>query len=348
MKLIMENWRRYVKEDLLSELLVRGEYNPDERSSIIAFNKYIWLFPGDEVPEEYIEEIFPLLDLQVDDMQDPDNIDIGDIIAELDNKNRSDVIVGTIADGDMYIQSSGFRFDPNSSVYVKKIVKQLGLSHVTTQDVSGYGDEETRHSKWGMTGKISDVAYHGTSSQYLENILRLGLKPGESKTNYKMITHSDKIFFSSRLDEALMHAQHTTREIGGEPVVIEMKIPDKAKVVPDYDIDVATEDGYYHDISADTRGSQRERGTMPGSSTTLSREFGIYGYEGRVPVSHITGVYVILGEAEEGASTNDLTHLDMEEAKMFLYTLENFGYGDPYYDEEEHEDEEININIGDE
>ena len=139
--------------------------------------------------------------------------------------------------------------------------------------------------------------YHGTTSNYLENILKFGLVPGESKTNYEGISHPTAVFFSSRMEEAQHHAVHTAGKVGGDPVIVNLKVPDPDLLIPDYDVDMGAGDTGCYDYICHTLRS-RQAGNLDTDSFSLSREVGVYGYKGRVPSSAIFA-YDILMNAEE-------------------------------------------------
>lgn len=100
------------------------------------------------------------------------------------------------------------------------------------------------------------------------------------------------VFFSSRFDEAAYHASHTTDRVMTKkrqttvPVIIEFYIPDKNKLVPDYDVAAlakgvrAPNQEFYADLQKEKKPRQ------------LSLETGIWGYKGRIPASFIKYVYV--------------------------------------------------------
>ena len=313
----------------LNEMIVRGD---KDGNYIVAFRKYIWRF-DDSPSEEVHSEMNRVLKI------DSDWDDFYDLTDDLDS--RSDVLLGTIDDNDsLFLHSLGsFKFDPQSSILVKKVVKELGLSSVSY----GTHDEDEEHvSKWAIKGEIPKRVYHGTSTNYIQSLMRFGLVPDKEETNYEGISHPEAVFFSSRKDEALMHAKHTARKVGGLPVVIELTVPDKNLIIPDYDIDIGAGDtGCYDYICSKLRDNQSKYSEMEGDSLSLSREFGIYGYKGRIPASHFLAYYLPRNQEEwEYDGFSDFFEVDDDEMEIFSQTLEELGYGMTELPEDEEEDDE--------
>jgi hypothetical protein len=360
MKLIFESWRNFVEQQNIEELFIHGEKPSYGQDYIIAYGKDVWIFGIDEVPYEQAHEIISTLDLDYD-LDEDEDLDFHDFQGILEDSGRPDVVIGAIHNGKWLSLSNhgSFVFDPQSSVLIKKIVKQLNLSGVTRPA----GEEEETTSKYKIQGQIAKEMYHGTTDKYLENLLKMGLRPGVRKTNYDAISHPNAVFFTSRFEEAAHHAVHTNNKtksdggnavipmgaaaqrsfyqsLSGKPVVLKLKVPDQSLLIPDYDIDVGAENVHYDYISQKLRNRSREYGAkMPGKSFSLSKEFGIYGYKGRIPPNHIVGIAVALEETEY-PEVSDFVSLSREETKNYLYTLEHFGEGNPYYDPSDYEDEE--------
>ena len=341
MKLLLENWRKYLKEDLLNELIFHGERGAD--ADVIAYGKDVWLFQSDEDVQAAYPEIAK--DLELD--EDASVSDFYELQEEVQEYERSDILFGRIEDGELQLfdSTSTFKRDPRSSILIKKLVKELGLQGVSQYASDGDG-EEIRASKYTIKGEIGDTAYHGTSSDYLEGIFKLGLVPGEKKTNFEGISHPDAVFISTRMDKAVFHANHTAKKTGGDPVIIEMKIPDKNLLIPDYDVDVGAGDtGCYDYICKVTREKAGKYSKMKGDSFSLSKEFGIYGYKGRIPASFMKAYHISMNAQEEGteySTIDDFTEATPEEAKTYLYTKENYGYGsledDDFDDDDDYDD----------
>lgn len=334
--------KHYFEEDFINEMLIKGKRKTGEPEQVIAFNKWIY-FLDDEAPDwgEVKQEIVANLNLEdkMDDTEGMDMYDFKQTIAEL----VPDVLIGSINGDELNLDGyAGFKLDPQSSILIKKVVKQLGIDSVEYPR-DEYGGEY--HSKWEIKGKIPDVAYHGTTTEYLEEISRIGLRPGAKESNWmkQYISHPDKIFFATRFDEAMNHAQMTAGKRGGYPMVVEFKIPNKDLIVPDYDVEVQT--GHHADGDSDIKlyytyidkpfPKEHDPKTHKEKPLSVSKEFGVYGYKGVVPPKFIQSYWVAIGkEPEEVYGKDDYTEYDagsdIQELKQDL----GLEFGDDDYDED--------------
>ena len=326
---------------ILSEMFVKGD---PEGENIVAYRENIWRM-GDIPSDEVRDDINNSVGIEAEwegfyDLKD-----------ELDNENRMDVLFGTLLEGGKTLhldQIGSFKLDPKSSILVKKVVKELGARKIVYPADYNWGDEE-EVPFYGARGKVADVMYHGTTSNYLENILKFGLVPGESKTNYEGISHPNAVFFSSRIEEAQHHAVHTAGKVGGDPVIVNLKVPDPDLLIPDYDVDMGAGDTGCFDYICHTLRS-RQAGNLDTDSFSLSREVGVYGYKGRVPASAIFA-YDILMNAEGTMDASEMydarlgeyTEATPEEAATYIETKDNLGMGsleypEWYFDDEDEEE----------
>jgi len=327
-----------VENKIISEMFVKGD---PEGENIVAYRANIWRMgdiPSDEVREDINKSVGIETEWEV----------FHDLKDELEGENRMDVLLGTIVEGGKTLhidQVGSFKLDPKSSILVKKVVKELGIRKIVYPMDYSWGDEE-EVPFYGAKGKIADVMYHGTTSNYLENILKFGLVPGKSKTNYEGISHPDAVFFSSRFEEAQHHAVHTAEKVGGDPIIVNLKVPDPDLLVPDYDVDMGAGDTGCYDYICQTL-RDKQAGGLDTDSFSLSREVGVYGYKGRVPASAIFE-YDILMNAEEtmrpvdmaDARAGEFMQATPEEAATYIETKNEFGYGSFEYPEMDEEDEE--------
>ena len=328
---------RIVENKIISEMFVKGDPNGEY---IVAYRENIWrmgTYPSDEVREDINNSVGIKEEWE----------QYADLMDELTDTERMDVLVGSLLEGGktLHIEQIGsFKLDPKSSILVKKVVKELGARKVVYPVDYNWGDEE-EVPFYRTQGKVADVMYHGTTSNYLENILKFGLVPGKSKTNYEGISHPNAVFFSSRMEEAQHHAVHTASKVGGDPIIVNLKVPDPDLLIPDYDVDMGAGDttGCFDYICHTLR--SRQAGNLDTDSFSLSREVGVYGYKGRVPASAIFA-YDILMNAEETMDDSEMYEARLgeymeatpEEAAIYIETKNEFGYGSfeyPEYDEDE-------------
>jgi len=267
-------------EDIMRELFVHGDRKGARY--IIAYKENVWLFSGDQIDSEMSAEIMDAVPGMEERFPGGPPDSYWDFRDTASSDEGLELIFAEIQKRTLYYDAMGsFVMDPRSSVTLKKIVKELGLSGIERTTNSGEGSE--RVSKKKMTGEIANIVYHGTSSAYLDKILRLGLRAGEVESNYQQVIRQDpeyldkiegQVFFTSRFDEAQHHATYTAEKLkSGIPVVLQMRIPNKDLVQTDYDIGRLFPD-------------------EPSKGKSLGRETGIYGYEGSILPSFIDYVFV--------------------------------------------------------
>jgi hypothetical protein len=283
----------------LNEMFVIGNTDSD---CVVAFKDKIYLFNGEDWGndpniDKMIEDIkstFPnnRIDFEkIEDWQDFKNY-------LLDDDSMLYLIFGDI-DGDYINIGYDYFSHSKGSFLIKKVSQQLG-KEIEFRDENG---ETPQEYDWTpITGSLPDKAYHGTSSAYIEDILRLGIRP-VSRSNWGDIKHEGLVFFTSKFDVAQFHAETSNDKAGEEnyPIVIEFKIPNKDLLLPDYDLFLKTlgaEAGeIYREFIEDSYPSITPRELRELRSN--SRNIGIFGYKGRIPASFITTVYVDTGSGFE-------------------------------------------------
>ena len=307
----------YFNEDIISEMLIKGNRKEDEDQYIMAFDKWIYFLEEDSKWKKTKQEIMSFLDIESELTYDVDELDIDDFMYRI-AETVSDVLIGKIEDNVLYIESSlgSNKFDPKSSIIVKKVVNQLGLEKVRyPEDLE---DTETELYSHEIKGEIPDYAYHGTTSEYFEEIIRLGLRPGRSKSNWSKqgISHPDKIFFTTRIGEAQGHSTMTASKVGGYPMIIKFKIPDKNLLIADYDVEVQTRIPQFYEYHTKTPYEKSIRK----KSFSLSKEFGIYGYKGSIMPKYFESFFIAFDESSENVfGLDQYQELNVDEAKDALY-----------------------------
>jgi len=229
-----------LKEIFLSELLVHGP-KPKEGSYIVAYKENLWVLEDrnnlGQFKDEIINVFWKELGSGRENDETTDSIEDVNSLIDYAESNKLPVIIGEITKNKMlYLLGQGsFNHDPRSSVAIKKVVDQLKLKGVS-RSTGDYDEEETKKKQ--IVGQIPQNVFHGTSSKYLEQIMRLGLTPQPAQSNYPLIDDIPEglIFFTGKFDESKHHAEHTANRTKSDPVILELSIPDRAKIVADYDI----------------------------------------------------------------------------------------------------------------
>ena len=146
--------------------------------------------------------------------------------------------------------------------------------------------------------KNTDIkfVYHGTSSIYINNILKYGIKPNPDNTVYNNIKHKNKIFLTTDLNIAKYYAETITSIKDGDEIVLEVdfKALNKNKFVVDYDFyKQFISNNSYKDY--DDLGSFNDKiikNTYDFNSITNYLQFKRFGYNGIVYPNLIKNIYV--------------------------------------------------------
>ena len=202
-----------------------------------------------------------------------------------------DVLVGMVNLSDRILTlDSRQSFSPRSSLVLKKVVKELKIKKVYANVLTYDGDDkDISYSKKSIGGDVPTTVYHGTTSKYLVNILKFGLRPNQVGSNWghRGIYNENEIFFAADFHTCEFYAHNSVnQQKGGIPIIFEFNIPDKNLLKPDYDADThSTKQQYYsHDVSNLPKTDMKPM--------TVSREQGKWGYSGRIPESFIRWVYM--------------------------------------------------------
>lgn len=311
-------------ESLLLEMRV---VNVSDGNKLVAYGDKIWLYGEEsdwtaEQTQDFIRTA--KIDLEALDMDfDYAPESLGDLIGEgeslagwIQDIGRHDIFTGHIRNGALHQENSAlndFSFDPKSSVLIKKVAKQLGLNaaFLSSDDF----DNAQKISAPNMKGAPAiSIAYHGTTTNYLDSILKIGLRPRSttnSNSNYDRhkVWHDNEIFFTTKIGKAAYHAIHAASNKGGLPLIISFSIPDPSKVIEDYDVDTESGGQTYSHVPSRQVGMSKSP-SIQGKSFGLSREFGIYGYRGSIPPKFIEDRFKI-------RMTTEHDELDLSEFQEF-------------------------------
>ena len=177
-------------------------------------------------------------------------------------------------------------FDPSTSLILKKVVKQLGVKKIKRYNMD---DTEDVFDKKKIKGEVPDKVFHGTSTAHLPDIFQNGLWPGkgDSKFEKQGITHETEIFFTADFNESKFYATNAVASVRGFPAVLELNIPDKDLLKPDFDADMTSTKTRYYPQKPPEHINKTDMKPMG-----ISREQGKWGYSGRIPAKFIKWVYL--------------------------------------------------------
>lgn len=228
---------------------------------------------------------------------------------------RADVLVGSLNDqkSELFIRDNQLMYSAKSSVLIKKVMDQLGLNKVTSARPSDDGDDVYYDTyKNEVKGAIPDIMYHGTCGKNALGIFKTGLMAGQAGTNYpRAVKHEQDVFLSSDYENALWHSANSANRQKSFPVILQVRIPDKSKLIPDWDVDTSSSQTLWTTNNPLTRLPYHK----PEDSMKLSREFGIFGYRGRIPPNFIENVWAkheTLGEGFKQITKEDIVSLETE------------------------------------
>ncbi len=336
----------------LDELFIRYR-TPGEHDDyhVIAHRENIWLYTADDTDNEQL----------ITDIQQRTGL-TGD---DLDRLSREATARGDLITGIYHASRNEFwhqddtgaiTHNPAVSQYFKKLMQYLGVDEVTGERLNGIDSENVSVIQHEMHGKIPEKMHHGTNTGAMPNILKFGLAPGKGEGNWQEVgTFYDVVFLTEDFYNAKFHAERQAANIKNvAPVVLEIKIPDPTKIVPDFDVQTqlggntkkADELGYTGSRHYNADHVMRSRETVakhnPGSD--LSMISGIIAYQGRIPASYITTIYADLSGEMGDPDNPDYTEFeDITDFVEALDIYQDYGYWywglqDEFQDEEE-EDE---------
>ncbi len=270
----------------INELYVHKNKKEDlDGKYFILFQKNLWIFSEEEWEKKrYYSALNKAYGKKFA------TTDLNDTLQHI-REEYFDILTGRIEYDTIYIESSNdFRHSEHSDD-LYKLKSELQMP-VKVRFNSGQDLEKEEENSIDVVKKklVDRKFYHGTSLNFLPNILQKGLIP-TSHTNYKGIEHKNKIFFSLNLEKAQAHAFHAAHTNNSFPIIIELRIPDVNKLVVDYDLarDVYGDDS----ISMKTLGYDKFT-TTKYQNLGMGYKKDIYGYVGRIPVTYINDIWIDL------------------------------------------------------
>lgn len=336
--------RRYiaiVESEMLVEMVVR--YQTVGGNTVIAHRGNVWVFNTDDRGRKVLADIKKLTGAQGSDLED---------VVERIRDTRPDIILGTIHDGKLYLDSMHSMAHSQTNPQVRKLMQTLGIHQVGVIGRNKEGDDtEEEFDVEELTGDIPDIVYHGTSTTHIYEILRVGLRPN-TKTNWPEVgKFTDRVFLTSSLDNALFHANHQTvpsrfkrNRTSGRPIILKVRIPDRALIVPDYDVvanfhgkgdPMTAQSGYEKHISKVTPQVDTKRIRKYSPGTDWTRATGVFAYKGRIPPSFIVGMYVpgMMADTDDdrGLDVEEMFEVSPDDFHDALDAVDNFGFYDPHY-----------------
>lgn len=240
---------------------------------------------------------------------------------------RPDILQGTLSEDrdSLTLQSNNFQHGTGSRL-LQNVIRALNVENVYYENESGIYDN---FNDWQIEGNLPEYMFHGTTSEYADRILRFGLQPGESTTNYpgrgiqSDISHDEIVFLTKDIDRASYHAINAVSEQKGFPIVFRFKIPDPNLLVSDYDVEIMYDDDFEGNIYTNTYKSPKTDYSprIKEEPFGFSKKVGVFGYRGRIPASFIADIMIRPEEGEyyqyEGDQWISVTADQLEAALEF-------------------------------
>jgi hypothetical protein len=293
-----------IEDKILTELRKVGYENDYEgKQIIIAPDGYVFIF-DDKNMDDIDQVLLDRYNNDVEGIQEETENGYHKFIMGAVNKNK--LLIAEMSESDL---TSVF------SASIKKVIKELNLDGLVYENSYHDMDHDiSRDDIISATFKTFEM-YHGTNSRYIMQILKKGIMPTKH-TNFDKIFHKDKIFFTSKKNYAAWHSVNSASKNNGIPLIVKFKIPDESKIVLDYDVAIklygidhplTKKLGYefiYKNASRilktwdndlilkKKKKPQVEDWRKLADKASLNTRAGIFGYVGRIPPSHITGIYV--------------------------------------------------------
>jgi hypothetical protein len=270
--------KEYIRT-LLTELRVQdNRTNKDNDSAaLFSYRDKIWFFDANSDQYEISEEL---------EGQVPE-----DVLRQFNDEGTgTDWIFAYIDDGELQINAMGFSHHPKTSLLAKKIVNQFNLKganyHSSYDDWDHNEDLETYFIPSEMKGELPDVLFHGTTSASIRDIMRTGLRPGAQlgKTNWPHVWHDKAVSLTVKKGEARFHGTRAAQMNKSLPIVLHVQVPDKNRIMADFDVDSQTDKTTYPGKHLPAWGSQARAGR---GSLKTSIDVGTVAYNGRIPAKFI-------------------------------------------------------------
>lgn len=287
----MKSYKEFVIDgkvnlSLLYEMKVVGEVNKD--TLLIAFYDTIFLFKESQL-KFYKQKILDKIKLLFPDYNETKFLLVNNLreLTNVINDTLEDIIIGYIdSDKKLHFLNTLPR-DYRVNGLPKKVVDTLKRKNYIDK-FEFVKEPNTIPRK--QNEKF--IMYHGTNSNRVLDIIDKGLLRGkESEWEDLDEIINDKLFFTVDIEQALFHANRSSKlkknknNFNSLPVILKITLPDKTKLEADYDVERMTgEDKIY--------GVLDKRTVVKNNSTKLSKELGIYSYNGNVYPNHIISVFI--------------------------------------------------------
>lgn len=340
--------------NFLLEKLAHPDFNDFKKCKyIISYKKYIYFIP-DNI-EEQDNELFKELLFKLDFSDWNDNIydllsdikeDRPDII--LLEKHNNNEVYFSVSLGSSVDISISKEFIDTLKVLAKNGVEYLNVQETTISDVVEEYHNETfnidliidNFEKDLKFKKLPEYVYHGTSSDRLESILKIGLRQ-EHKSNFDKVYFKNKyLFFSSNILDAYFYADNAAKNDNSFPIILEISRDafDINLVDKDYDffIDYINKGNFYfYDLYRKSRrgfqdGPEKEKVLSHLHDKYIGATYRKFSYKGNIFPKYIMAMF-IKDSYDSGKFDTEIDGNDLKDYVEYFDWLEEMGYDKEYY-----------------
>ena len=269
--------------DFINELKIYKEPSNINGYSFVVYKGTVYFIDDDNY-----EEISNIILNPKDQKHVGDTTDFMNLLSE-----EYPYVLSGVYDGDSIFLNKFEHRNSGVSEDLKKLSKMLNTKNIYSNAMVG-DDEYNVNVKLEKDLKTASY-YHGTSINFFDNIMKVGINPSPQNTNFDNIKHNDKVFITLNKEKALFHSITSARNNNSIPIIMELTIPDVDKLVIDYDLglDYNTDEYnkklnykrlYKYHLSKD-RLSDNDR-------NDIAKTLGIFGYLGRIPSKFIKTIHV--------------------------------------------------------
>jgi len=319
---------------LIYEMFVIGK--EEKNSYVVAFHDKIFVFPIDEL-EKYKLKIIDAIKTKFKEFDETDLLEtetIQDFIIVM-SENLHDVFLAKINNDKELEVLNKYMNDWRTSFTVQQILRTL-----KTKKISRFDDGFEPNEYMLPLKKKPMEGFHGTNTDKIENILRIGMRKDADKNfGVSIRMNKDLLFFSTQLQQPLLHGnlssklKDNTDKFSALPVIISFNVPDKTKLRQDFDMENATGKTELYNHPSFTE--LKNRKSITDDPMRLSKELGIYAYEGNIYPNHINYLLVpdikhLQRRKKNHSYNNEFSAIEMKkiqskEYKDYLSSIQKLG-----------------------
>lgn len=285
------NIKKFEEYNKINELFIHKNKRIKtlDNKFFILYKKDLWIFDENEWIKK---KIYNVLNKAYGKIIASDSLE--DTLIEI-QESFYDILCGYIKNKTIFLKISGdFRHSEHSDDLFKlekELKMPIKLNYHTGIHLEVEEELDINTEKKKLQNR---TFYHGTCLKFLNKILKIGITPTKH-SNYNIINHIDKIFFTLNLEKANLHAFNSSKKNNSFPIIISFNVPDINKLIPDFDLAI---DAYGSNSEVSKTSNYHKFNNTTNSKMNynkdITKKIGIFGYKGRIPPSHINDIWIDL------------------------------------------------------